>query len=76
MGSQFDVGIFMFQVTKPVQSLGVQEELLLVYLELEVGVLIALARVLLEMYLFNPDQDSNFKLFKLCKSDQCNKALH
>lgn len=76
MGSQFDVGVYLFQVTRPVQSLGVQEELLLVSLVLEVVVLIALARVLLEMYPFSPHQDLNFSLLKLCKSDQCSKALH
>lgn len=75
MGSQFDVGMYLFQVTRPVQSLGVQEELLLVSLVLEVVVLIALARVLLEMYPFNLDQDLNLNLLKLCKSDQCSKAL-
>lgn len=58
----------MFQVTRPVQSLGVQEELLLVSLVLEVVVLIALARVLLEMYPFNPDQDLNFNLLMLYAS--------
>lgn len=70
MGSQFDVGVYLFQVTRPVQSLGVQEEPLLVSLVLEVVVLIALARVLLEMYPYNPDQDLNFNFLKLCKSDQ------
>lgn len=75
MGSQFDVGVYLFQVTRPVQSLGVQEELLLVSLVLEVVVLIALARVLLEMYPFSPHQDLNFSLLMLCKSDQCSKAL-
>lgn len=64
MGSQFDVGVCLFQVTRPVRSLGVPEELLLVSLVLEVVVLIALARVLLEMYLFNPEQDLNFNLFE------------
>lgn len=55
MGSEVNVGIYLFQVTRPVQSLGVQEELLLVSLVLEVVVLIALARVLLEMYPFSPN---------------------
>lgn len=65
MGSQVNVGVYLFQVTRPVQSLGVQEELLLVSLVLEVGVLIALARVLLEMYPFDPNQDLNFNYLKL-----------
>lgn len=47
------------------QSLGVQEELLLVSHVLEVVELIALARVLLEMYPFNPSQDLNFNLFRM-----------
>lgn len=64
MGSRVNVG-YVFQVTRPVQSLGVQEELLLVSLVLEVVVLIALARVLLEMYPFNLNQDLNFNYFKL-----------
>lgn len=59
MGFQFDLGLYLFQGTRPVQSLGVQEELSLVSLVLEVVALIALARVLLEMYPFNPDQDLN-----------------
>lgn len=75
MGFQFDLGLYLFQVTRPVQSLGVQEELLLVSLVLEVVVLIALARVLLEMYPFNPDQDLNFNLLMLRKSEQCSKTL-
>lgn len=76
MGSQFDVGVYLFQVTRPVQSLGVREELLHVSHVLEVVVLIALARVLLEMYPLNPAQDFEFNLSKLCKSDQYSKALH
>lgn len=60
MGSEVNLGVYLFQVTRPVQSLGVQEELLLVSLVLEVVVLIALARVLLEMYPFSPKQVLNF----------------
>lgn len=52
----FDVGVCLLQVTRLVPSPGVPEELLLVSLVLEVVVLIALARVLLEMYPFNPVQ--------------------
>lgn len=73
---RFDGGVYLFQVTRPVQSLGVPEELLLVSLVLEVVVLIALARVLLEMYPFDPVQDFNSNLLKLCYLDQCSKNLH
>lgn len=60
-----NVGVYLFQVTRPVQSLGVQEELLLVSLVLEVVVLIALVRVLLEMYPFDRNQNLNFSYLKL-----------
>lgn len=65
MDSEINVGVYLLQVTRPVQSLGVQEELLLVSLVLEVVVLIALARVLLEMYPFSSKQDLYFGYLNL-----------
>lgn len=67
MGSEVNV-VCLFQVTRLVQSLGVQEELLLVSLVLEVVVLIALARALLEMYPFSSYEELDFCYLNLYES--------